>query len=145
MNRLIPITILSLCLCGCISEYGAPSAGVPSVPLADLLNNPAKWNKQKIRVDGFFIYELEGDAIYLTRADLEKKNSNKAVFLGLDDPALRIPYATDGIANKWRQFIVTMSLNRHRGKTASVTGFFEVMPYGGLNLGHIKVSQMTLK
>lgn len=137
--------MLSLCLCGCINEYGAPSAGVPIVPLADLLNNPAKWSKHKIRVEGFFIYELEGDAIYLTKADLEKRDTKKAVFLGLDNPALRIPYATAGIANKWRQFIVIISLRRHKGKLASVTGVFEVKPYGGLNLGHIEVSQLILK
>jgi hypothetical protein len=143
MSRLLFIIILPLLISGCISEYGKPSAGVPTVPLVDLLNDPARWNGQKIQVGGFFNYELEGDAIYLSKADLKQRNLKKAVSLGLDDPVLQIQYGARDKTSKWRQFLVSLSLRLHKGKPVAATGVFEIKPFGGLNLGHIEVSQLV--
>jgi hypothetical protein len=145
MKRLIFIMILPLFLSGCISEYGKPSAGVPAVPLIDLLNKPTRWQGKKIQVEGVFNYELEGDAIYLSKADLEQRNKEKAIFLRLDDPALRIPYGEHEKNNEMRQFFVALSLRMHIGKPASVEGVFKIAPFDGLNLSYIEVSQLILK
>lgn len=145
MKLLIFLIITPLFLFGCISEFGKPSEWVPTVPLIDLLNKPAQWQGKKIRVEGFFKYEPEGDAIYLTKADLEQRNRDKAIFLNLDDPALRIPYGEHEINKKSREFWVTLSLRMHTGKPASVTGVFKIAPFEELNLNYIEVSQLILK
>lgn len=147
MKRLtFTIIALSLLIGGCINEYGKPSPErATPIKFADLAQNPAQWKGKLVEVEGAFNWELEGDAIFETNEDLKQKNLKKAISLGLDDPALKIPYGKQDKNSIWRKILVPMSLRLHIGKPAVVTGVFQPESFGGLYSGSIRVTQMTLK
>lgn len=147
MKRLTNIIVaLSLLICGCINEYGKPpSERATPIKISDLVQNPAQWKGKLVEVEGAFNWELEGDAIFETKEDLKQKNLKKAISLGLDDPALKIPYGKQDRNSIWRRLLVPMSLRVHIGKPAVVTGVFQTESFGGLYSGSIRVTQLSLK
>jgi len=142
----VAIFLLPLLITGCINEYGRSSAGTATpIQISDVLRDPAHWNGKLVQVEGAFNWELEGDAIFQSKDDLKQKNLKKAISLGLDDPALRIPYGEHDKNNIWRKVFVPLSLRLHIGKPAVVTGVFRTESFGGLYAGSITVSQLSLK
>jgi hypothetical protein len=140
------IFLLPLLLTGCINEYGRSSTGTATpIQISDVLRDPVRWNGKLVQVEGSFNWELEGDAIFQSKDDLKQKNLKKAISLGLDDPALRIPYGEHDKNNIWRKFFVPLSLRLHIGKPAMVTGIFKTESFGGLYAGSVTVTQLSLK
>jgi hypothetical protein len=146
MRKLTLFLLFSLLLLpGCISEYGKASTDAEPVPLAKLIQDPTRWDGKTVMVEGFFNYELEGDAIFLTNTDLKDRNLKKAVSLGLDNPELKIPYGQNDNNSWWRKVLVPLSLRSHIGELAVTTGKFSTSSFGGLYIGHIEVTKLKLK
>lgn len=140
------IIALSLLISGCINEYGKPpSERATRINISDLLQNPVQWKGKLVEVEGAFNCELEGDAIFETNQDQKQKNWKKAISLGLDDPALKIPYGQQDKNSFWRKIFVPLSLRMHIGKPAVVTGVFKPESFGSLSAGTITVKQLSLK
>lgn len=84
-NSVICLSAVVLLLCAARAEAGRLKGdGVEGVSLINLIATPSRYHHKKVRIEGFACVEFEGNALYLSRDDLNYLIPANAVWLKLD-------------------------------------------------------------
>ena len=109
-KRVILIVIMcSLFSCRSISEVKSSVSNSETISLITLIANPEKFHNKSVRVQGYFMFEHDGNAIYISKSDYTNGLMKNGVFLQidkniLDKMGIEMPYrgyiTIEGIYNK---------------------------------------------
>ena len=95
--------------CRSINDLKASANKSETISLITLVANPEKFHNKNVRVQGYFMFEHEGNAIYVSKSDCTNGLMKNGVFLEinkniLDKMGIEIPYrgyiTIEGIYNK---------------------------------------------
>lgn len=112
MRKILIIFFLAINLFGCKAvdkNISNLNEKAEKVSLISVIANPEKYHKKNIIVEGYFIMETEGNAIYVSKADYSNMLNKNAVYLFTDFDFLKkmgieAPYrgyvSIEGIFNK---------------------------------------------
>jgi hypothetical protein len=104
--------ILIMCFlfsCRSISEVKSSVTNSETISLITLSANPEKFHNKSVRVQGYFMFEHEGNAIYVSKSDYTNGLMKNGVYLHIDKSILdkmgiEMPYrgyvTIEGIYNK---------------------------------------------
>lgn len=110
MKKITTIVFTTLFFIGCKPvQDNMASEKAESVSLIAVIANPEKFHKKTIIVEGYFIMESEGDAIYVSKDDCTNALYKNAIFLftnanDLKEMGIKKPYRgyirLEGVFNK---------------------------------------------
>ena len=109
MKYLIVLTSLLFFSCSSINNKAKSNEKSEKISMIQLISNPEKYHKKRIRIEGYFYIEREGNAIYVSKSDFENLIFKNGIYLNISTEFLKSqeieqPYkgyvSIEGIFNK---------------------------------------------
>lgn len=84
MKRLSVFLIILSFTFGCKTVKNDIDSSFEKISMIQLIANPEKYHLKKIKIEGYFVFEHEGNAIYFNKSDYQNMLFKNAVFLSIN-------------------------------------------------------------
>lgn len=144
------ITLLALYVTSCNKSEDKITKGqvtdrAENASIQDLITTPDRFAGKLVRVTGVMVLEFEGDAVYLSGADAERRITKNGIWLRIDYPKLGIPEIKPSDPEQLKEATYNVkTLKEMDGKFVVIEGFFDSRSHGHLGLysGTLNVARM---